>query len=87
MTLPNVSDGHVNFTTMRQELLTKPQPPNKSKSAKTKDLSLTTECSWNEPFVLYYEDQKSDAMSNEESQLKFTIQMGYDEVIPRKKGV
>lgn len=44
-----------------------------------KDARLYTECSWSEPFVLYYDDE-CDEDSNSDSQLKFTIQMGFDEV-------
>jgi hypothetical protein len=58
---------------MRQELLTK-KNNNSNKAKKDKDTIHTTECSWNEPFVLYYDEHcDADQFSTEESQLKFRI--------------
>ena len=81
--LPTIKDGHVYFTTMRQELLTKLTCPGKESKAK-KDVATCTECVWSEPFVLYY-DEECDSDSNSESQLKFTIQMGFDDLVQRKR--
>ena len=70
---------------MRQELLTKPdQGSTKAK----KDAVLTSECSWHEPFVLYFDENcNGDILSMDESQLKFTIQMGYDELSNKRREV
>ena len=82
--LPIVKNGQVNFTTMRQELLTKPDNSAKVK----KDVILTSECQWNEPFVLYYDENcAGDAYSMDENPLKFRIQMGYDEVGAKRRNV
>ena len=43
-----------------------------------------TECTWSEPFVLFY-DEENSSDSCDESKLKFTIQMAYDEVTQHKK--
>ena len=42
---------------------------------------MTSECDWHEPFVLYYDEKcDGDKYSIDESLLKFTIQMGYDDI-------
>ena len=80
---PTIKNNAVHFTTGRQELLTKPEIPAKVK----KDQVQTTECNWGEPFVLYYED-KSEMQedSDDENKLKFAIQMGFDELVNKKRG-
>ena len=80
--IPVVKNGQVQFTTMRQELLKKPDP----NLLKGNTAQQTTECTWSEPFVLYYDDQcDSDSHINDESKLKFAIQMGYDEIVTQRK--
>lgn len=89
-----IKDGHVHFTTMRQELLAKPEPQTSRNHSKRDPAPVViSECTWEEPFVLYYceaclqwDDSKS-AMNCDESPLKFAIQMGYDELVTRKRGV
>ena len=50
-----------------------------------------SECTWSEPFVLYYDEacllEDSKGAINDESPLKFAIQMGYDEVATKKRNV
>ena len=60
-----IKNDHVLFTTIRQELLTK---PDLQRAKAKKDASLYTECTWSEPFVLYYDDE-CDEDSNNDSQL------------------
>lgn len=90
---PIIKDGHVHFTTMRQELLAKPEHQSSRNHSKRDAPVVVTECTWEEPFVLYYceaclqwDDAKS-AMNCDESPLKFAIQMGYDELVTKKREV
>ena len=60
----------------------------------TKEVVEVAECNWAEPFILYYNDECCESQAGEEystckllagekedeSLLKFTIQMGYDEL-------
>ena len=44
-------------------------------------LNLTSESHWHEPFILYYDEEcDGEQQSMEESLLKFTIQMAYDDI-------
>ena len=79
--MPLLQQGQVKFTTMRQELLTKPL---KQSRESNKDAIQVVECTWNEPFVLYY-DNACDEDEDEESLLKFTIQMAYDDLTSQPK--
>lgn len=82
--LPLIKDGDVHFTTLRQELQTKPKNVSKPK----KDVVLTSECTWGEPFVLFYEDTAEEGdvfVETEDSKLKFAIQMAYDELSYKKR--
>ena len=71
---------------MRQKLLNKPTQLIK-KNKKEPDVVQTTECDWHEPFVLYYNEEANEKRSVDESLLKFTIQMGYEELTQKKKEV
>ena len=78
---------------MRQELLTKPEQQKPATKGKKQEWTPTptTECTWKEPFVLYYDqncmdDDVSRPSLGEESPLKFTIQMGYDDINHKKRG-
>ena len=72
---------------MRQELLTKPDPPSKSATKDKSAKSHPIECTWSEPFVLYYDDAQDLKSSTlrEENNLKFSIGMVYDEILQTKK--
>ena len=64
-------------------MLTRPsEKKNKAQKGQAGALNLTSECHWHEPFILYYDEQcdGSDALSMDESLLKFTIQMAYDDI-------
>ena len=55
--------------------MTKPKAHKASKGA-----NQITACAWHEPFVLYYDDLCDEVMDENESLLKFSIQMGFDEL-------
>ena len=49
-------------------------------------LNLTSESHWHEPFILYYDEEcDGEQQSMEESLLKFTIQMAYDDINQKRK--
>ena len=60
-------------------MLTKPSQLIKGTKVRN-DVAEVAGCTWTEPFVLYY-DEDCDDNSGNESKLKFTIQMRYDELI------
>ena len=65
-------------------MLSKPSPNSIKQSKFRKDVAQTAEVSWGEPFVLYYDDV-CDEDPNAESQLKFNIQMAYDEIVTGRR--
>ena len=49
-------------------------------------LNMTSECHWHEPFILYYDELcDGDTLSMDESLLKFTIQMAYDDINHKRR--
>ena len=65
-------------------MLSKPSQDTIKSQKLKKDVNQVAEISWGEPFILFYDDV-CDQDPHAESQLKFTIQMAFEEIVTNRK--